>query len=600
MAGDAQGEISSIGVKLTLDASGYKSGLKDAEKATTGFNAEVEKAASGAAQFKAAGGSRYGRGGKNLDVGVTLHVSDTQLTSLRRQVQRGLQGIPVVLQPQLPRSGQYSPQNLMGAMLAMQYGMTQTQGRQAATQFLERNLGPMPRKAAGGPVAAGRPVIVGEHRPEVFVPKTGGQIHPSIQSYRREQQMVQQRELETIMVEQARQRAHEARLDSMMRGGNVRRASTGVYASAARPSMGDIGNVAQAQRMRRDIERLRWWDTTGPGIIQNMGYPVQNWERMIGGYQGFVEPSVRLATAPAPPWLMRQITGLSGMQGQLGQEQQESVVWATVGRQAMRHQGVRQNALAFNVRMQQQNLVRLDRIRRELAKRELDAGYSMSLNRGVTDLQFLMNEPTLARGGGAGTAFDRIRDLAGAIGGSATQLPAYMEALERAPGDAPYMDPVGNYLQTDQAAAQILRLLAPRAQHGVRFSLGDMRSGQRRRVRDTLEGLLEDYPLIGRKLKEPPTHAVAPGLPSLGRVGMAIMPPYATYTSPRYDTLAGSRGYGGLHYFPGQIDFFTTAQRGESLVWAATREDHERLEELAELLDAEIWSTARTPLRISE
>jgi serine/threonine-protein kinase len=52
--------------------------------------------------------------------------------------------------------------------------------------------------------------------------------------------------------------------------------------------------------------------------------------------------------------------------------------------------------------------------------------------------------------------------------------------------------------------------------------------------------------------------------------------------------------------FPTEIAFFTTAQRGESLVWSATREDHERLEELAELLKGEIWSTAATSLRILE
>jgi len=52
--------------------------------------------------------------------------------------------------------------------------------------------------------------------------------------------------------------------------------------------------------------------------------------------------------------------------------------------------------------------------------------------------------------------------------------------------------------------------------------------------------------------------------------------------------------------FPSEITFFATAQRGESLVWTATRVDHDRLEELAELLRGEIWSTAQTPLRILE
>lgn len=37
-----------------------------------------------------------------------------------------------------------------------------------------------PFRAAGGPVSAGRPYIVGEHRPELFVPRTSGTIIPEI------------------------------------------------------------------------------------------------------------------------------------------------------------------------------------------------------------------------------------------------------------------------------------------------------------------------------------------------------------------------------------------------------------------------------------
>jgi hypothetical protein len=50
--------------------------------------------------------------------------------------------------------------------------------------------------------------------------------------------------------------------------------------------------------------------------------------------------------------------------------------------------------------------------------------------------------------------------------------------------------------------------------------------------------------------------------------------------------------------FPAEAAFFTTAQRGESLVWTATPADHERLAELEKLLQGEIWSTAETRLRI--
>jgi len=41
---------------------------------------------------------------------------------------------------------------------------------------------PAPKKAAGGPVAAGMPYVVGEHRPELFVPRQTGRILPYVPS----------------------------------------------------------------------------------------------------------------------------------------------------------------------------------------------------------------------------------------------------------------------------------------------------------------------------------------------------------------------------------------------------------------------------------
>lgn len=40
----------------------------------------------------------------------------------------------------------------------------------------------VPGKAAGGPVMANRPYIVGERRPELFVPETSGRIYPTVES----------------------------------------------------------------------------------------------------------------------------------------------------------------------------------------------------------------------------------------------------------------------------------------------------------------------------------------------------------------------------------------------------------------------------------
>jgi hypothetical protein len=44
----------------------------------------------------------------------------------------------------------------------------------------------LPRRALGGPVSRGRAYLVGEHRPEVFVPEVGGFIQPSVDSYVRQ------------------------------------------------------------------------------------------------------------------------------------------------------------------------------------------------------------------------------------------------------------------------------------------------------------------------------------------------------------------------------------------------------------------------------
>jgi serine/threonine-protein kinase len=52
--------------------------------------------------------------------------------------------------------------------------------------------------------------------------------------------------------------------------------------------------------------------------------------------------------------------------------------------------------------------------------------------------------------------------------------------------------------------------------------------------------------------------------------------------------------------FPSDLTFFTTALRGEHLAWTAARGDRKRLEELARVLEGEVWSTAETPLRVVE
>jgi serine/threonine-protein kinase len=95
-----------------------------------------------------------------------------------------------------------------------------------------------------------------------------------------------------------------------------------------------------------------------------------------------------------------------------------------------------------------------------------------------------------------------------------------------------------------------------------------------------------------------PRERLVPGRP-LVLPSPGANPPY------RLDALGGTGEdtmklllFRGELEFPGEIAFFTAAQKQESLAWRATREDHERLEELAKLLTGEIWAAAETPLRI--
>ena len=329
---DGQGEISSIGVKLTLDTSDYKKNMQAAKADTTGFTAQVEKAASGAAQMRAQNGKRYGKGGSNLDIGVTLHVSDTQLKSLKTQVRMALQGIPVTIQPVMPKSGQYSSANVLGAMLTMQYGLSPTAGRNAAAQSLKQILPGVDKKAGGGSVAANKPVIVGDGgRSEVFVPKTPGMIHPSIQQFYRSQEIARRREMETVIAEQSLQQQHERQVQTAMRG--VRGASTGRVFSRELIHPTRTTNFLPREPLRgKDLDLIQQYLNNGPqdyrSTLYNRSYNSghgadQMWQGMIaklhdlnsriGGYDmGF--PTAPRGYDPNPVnHLLRSLAGTYGL-----------------------------------------------------------------------------------------------------------------------------------------------------------------------------------------------------------------------------------------------------------------------------------------------
>ncbi|MEY2669083.1 MAG: hypothetical protein RJA59_1721 [Pseudomonadota bacterium] len=219
-------EVSSIGVRLTLDASGFTAPMKEASGALNAFQAQAERAASGVAQTRAGGGasksSAASPAAQNLTgVNVSLEISPQSLAKLRGEVTKGLGAIPVTITPQFAASGKWSIQNIMGSMLSMQYGISHTRGAQLSKQAIEQALGPLPQKAHGGPVQAGRPIIVGERRPEVFVPQTHGRIESSAREYARQQEKARRFEMELATLEIASQKRHEQNM-ARVRGGGVR------------------------------------------------------------------------------------------------------------------------------------------------------------------------------------------------------------------------------------------------------------------------------------------------------------------------------------------------------------------------------------------
>ena len=100
----ADQEVSSIGVRLTLDASSFLDGMKAANAELNAFQQQAEKAGSGVGQMTAGGGaptsrssSARGKQGTGTGVPVDITVSPESLANLRQQISKGLGAIPVAI-----------------------------------------------------------------------------------------------------------------------------------------------------------------------------------------------------------------------------------------------------------------------------------------------------------------------------------------------------------------------------------------------------------------------------------------------------------------------------------------------------------------------
>jgi len=221
MAGET-GEVSSIGVKLTLDAGEFMGGMKAAQGSLNTFQEQAVRAGSGAGQLKAGGGKQVASGpssAQNLSgVNVSLVLNKGQLAELRAEITKGLGTIPVNITPVVSKAVRGEAQAVMAAVATPTIG-TRSGAAHAVASAVRQNL---PGKAHGGPVQAGRAVIVGEHRPEVFIPRSHGRIEPDAERFYRAQEQFRRREAELAALEYNQQRRHEREM-GRAQGGPAKR-----------------------------------------------------------------------------------------------------------------------------------------------------------------------------------------------------------------------------------------------------------------------------------------------------------------------------------------------------------------------------------------
>src|ERR1035437_4615004 len=212
-------EVETIGVRLTLDASGFAGGADKATGSMNAFSAAAEKAVSGASQMKALGGAQVAGGGRAATgpsssqmgaVNVPLTVNAESLASLRAQIIKGLGSIPINITPTMAKTIAAEAKSVVSAVSTPAIG-TRSGAARAVETAVRNNL---PTRAFGGAVQQGRAVLVGEKRPEVYTPHASGTIHANAEQYYREQGRLRKHEAELAALEYQQQRQHERILQS--------------------------------------------------------------------------------------------------------------------------------------------------------------------------------------------------------------------------------------------------------------------------------------------------------------------------------------------------------------------------------------------------
>jgi hypothetical protein len=182
-------EISSIGVKLSLNASNFMAGMTAATEKTDAFVAAARQASTVAGE---AGATKRGSGpsaAQNISgVNVDLTISSAQIKKLRTQIIEGLGAIPIRITPQITKAVQGEAEKVVAAQITPAVGTRSGAAHEVRTA-VKQNL---PQRAYGGPVQQGRSYVVGERRAEVFTPRQTGYVHADAERFYREQERLEQ------------------------------------------------------------------------------------------------------------------------------------------------------------------------------------------------------------------------------------------------------------------------------------------------------------------------------------------------------------------------------------------------------------------------
>jgi hypothetical protein len=197
--------VAGIGVGLDIDISGWTAGIEKAKAQLDGLT----KGAQGATIAVPLGGRQSAQGGRGrseappLAVSAHLGVSRGAVSALRVQTNQHLrtmaQGgqavqVPVTLGRvpyaqmrhqistgigEVPVRIRLDPVGVQGIRSVLTAVLTQTAaGARSPAALAAATDMRLPHRQAGGPVAANRPVVVGEHGSEVYWPRSAGMIIP--------------------------------------------------------------------------------------------------------------------------------------------------------------------------------------------------------------------------------------------------------------------------------------------------------------------------------------------------------------------------------------------------------------------------------------